>query len=104
MLHVFPDQMCEKVLRIQAEAMGPDSKLLIEELVLPEAHVDWSATCIDLLMLSSFASQERTRTQWVRLLEKSGLKVMDIHAYGTGPYQSLIVTVKTGYGPDSLYT
>ncbi|GAB1216887.1 hypothetical protein ATERTT37_006106 [Aspergillus terreus] len=82
-LHVFPDQMCEKVLRIQAEAMGPDSKLLIEELVLPEAHVDWSATCIDLLMLSSFASQERTRTQWVRLLEKSGLKVMDIHAYGS---------------------
>jgi demethylsterigmatocystin 6-O-methyltransferase len=84
--------------------LGPDSKLLIEELVLPETHVDWSATCIDFLMLSTFASQERTRAQWVQLLEKSGLKVVDIHPYSTGRYESLIVAVKTGYGPDSLYT
>ncbi|KAL5366153.1 S-adenosyl-L-methionine-dependent methyltransferase [Aspergillus floccosus] len=102
-LHTFPDEACEKILRNQVQGLGPDSKLLIEELVLPEAHVNWSATCIDMLMLSSFASQERTRSQWVRLLERSGLKVVDIHTYSPGPYESLIVAVKAGYGPDSLY-
>jgi hypothetical protein len=59
-----------QILRLRA-AMGADSLLLISEPVLPESGVALSAVLSDLHMMASYASLERTETQWRSLLASS---------------------------------
>lgn len=80
-LHDWPDEQCVEILRNIIPAMGPDSRILVDELVLPESGVPWQAAFMDILMMGSFASIERTRAQWYALLEKAGLKILDVHQY-----------------------
>ncbi|KAL4811693.1 O-methyl transferase B [Aspergillus spinulosporus] len=93
-LHDWPDDKCQKVLQNIATAMGSRSTLLIDEYVLPEMNVGRYATGLDMLMLASLGAQERTRSQWVDLVESVGLKVTDIKPHREGEYASLIVAVK----------
>jgi demethylsterigmatocystin 6-O-methyltransferase len=56
-------------------AMDPDSVILIDEMVLPSSGVQLYAAQIDLTMMASIASTERTEKQWLSLLQSAGLKV-----------------------------
>jgi hypothetical protein len=63
-----------QILRLRA-AMGADS-LLFSEPVLPESGVALSAVLSDLHMMASYASLERTETQWRSLLEIAGFELV----------------------------
>lgn len=66
------------------------SKLLINEIVMPEEGAYWEATALDMVMLTLFSSQERTLPLWRRLLEdKAGLKIARVWSWNRG-VQSLI--------------
>lgn len=80
-LHDWTDDKCVEILRNVVSAMGPESQLVIDELVLPETGVPWQAAFMDVLMMASFSSIERTRAQWDTLLDKAGLKIVDVHQY-----------------------
>ncbi|KAK4500910.1 hypothetical protein PRZ48_009102 [Zasmidium cellare] len=76
-MHDWPDVECRKILRHIRDAMKPGySKLLIRENVLPARAVDSGALggCLDLVMMTSFASKERTEAQWRSLFESVGLR------------------------------
>jgi len=87
-LHNYSDTIALNVLRVLAEAMADDSRLLIQEDIKgvppePETAV------LDFLMLT-YGGKERTRQGWEDLVEKSGLKIVSISG-GDGPWQGLFV-------------
>lgn len=90
-LHDFPDHKSREILRNTAAAMGPESVLLLDEMVLPDQGVHWMAASMDLQMLAWLASQERTRTQWEELLKSVGMEIVDVYAHRPSAYESLIV-------------
>lgn len=89
-LHDWPDEKCHVILSNLAKAMTPGySKILINENVIPDMDADWQTTSLDLIMMSIFASQERTERQWHKLVEDAGLKVVKIFTAAKG-VESLI--------------
>ena len=50
---------------------------------------DWQTTSLDLIMMTVFASQERTERQWHVLVESAGLKIVNIFTAEKG-VESLI--------------
>lgn len=92
-LHDWPDEESVAILKQLRAAFGPQSQILIDEMVLPDAGVAWEAATIDLTMLASLGSRERTQREWYGLLDKAGLKVLRIHTYYPRRQDSIIQAV-----------
>lgn len=73
--------------------MGPDSVILVDEMVLPDTEVHWQCTQTDLTMVAALASIERTRTQWAELLASVGLEIANIRTYTPSVYESIMTVV-----------
>ncbi|KAJ5975130.1 hypothetical protein N7481_008837 [Penicillium waksmanii] len=91
-LHDWADEKALIILKNTISALGPDSAILIDEMVLPNSGVHWHATQVDMAMMSSLASLERTTEQWHTLLEKAGLRIVEIHTY-SARYNSILECV-----------
>ena len=91
-LHDYPDEKCVAILKNLAAAMDKDSRILIDEMVLPDTGVHWQATQLDLIMIS-LGAIERTKEQWYGLLEKAGLQISQIYTYTASLQDSVIVAV-----------
>lgn len=89
-MHDWPDHQAAEILRNVAAAFGPGSRILIDEVVLPDTGASWQATTADLAMMA-FAGKERTKSQWGVLAESAGLRVEQIHEYIAFSYTSIIV-------------
>jgi demethylsterigmatocystin 6-O-methyltransferase len=96
--HDFPDSKCKIILTKLKDAMSKRSLILIDEMMLPNVGVDWSATHSDLTMMASLASKERTQEQWECLLDCVGLKIVAVRKYegGWGGYEGLMSVAKKG--------
>lgn len=70
--------------------MTADSVLLIDEMVLPETGVSAIAASIDLTMLSSLASAERTKEEWTELLDDLGLEIVKTYTYNERTYETVM--------------
>jgi demethylsterigmatocystin 6-O-methyltransferase len=90
-LHDWADGHCIRILRCIMAAMGPKSRVLIDDIVLPDTGAHWQATQNDLTNMASLGSRERTRTQWYDLLEAAGLKIIEIVTYILPKGDSIIV-------------
>lgn len=80
-LHDWPNNVCHSILKQIVGAMKRGySKLLINENVIPDQGADWQATALDIMMMTLFASKERTSSAWSQLLESPeiGLKIVRI--------------------------
>lgn len=73
--------------------MTKDSKILIDDMVLPERGAHWRATQFDFIMYSYFGAMERTFAQWEALLDKAGLKISKFVEYTKQLNESVIVAV-----------
>ncbi|KAJ6187511.1 hypothetical protein N7519_002419 [Penicillium mononematosum] len=73
-------------------AMGPDSRVLIDDAVLPDTGANWKSAMADLAMMT-FAGKERTKYQWESLAESAGLRVEQIHTYVASTYTAILVFV-----------
>lgn len=84
-MHDWPDVECSKILRNQADAMGPDSIILVAEAVIPERVQCEDTYCymMDLTMFN-FGGKERSRVDWENLFEMSGLELVKIWQASTG--------------------
>jgi hypothetical protein len=72
-LHDWPDKYCHKILRALRQAMIPGySKLLIHELILPDTGAAEIQARFDLVMMTLGGGAERSRAQWIGLLEDAG--------------------------------
>ena len=65
------------------------SRLLINELVVPDRGAAWSVTSMDWLMLALGAVRERTESDWRELLESAGMRIVKIWTWEQGT-ESLI--------------
>ncbi|EED15780.1 O-methyltransferase [Talaromyces stipitatus ATCC 10500] len=89
-LHGWPDEKCLDILRQIAAAMKRGySKLLINEIVIPDTNAHRLATSMDLLMMTVVAAEERTEQKWKYLLPLVGLKIVKIWKFEIGT-ESLI--------------
>lgn len=92
-LHDWPDEKCIVILEHLVAALGPLSQILIDEMVLPDTGVPWEAAAIDLTMMASLGSHERTVKEWYGLLEAAGLRVVNIYTYVPRRQDSIIQVV-----------
>ncbi|KAL9105135.1 MAG: hypothetical protein Q9187_008819 [Circinaria calcarea] len=75
-LHDWDDASSINILKNIVTAMEKDySKLLINELVVPNKDASWSITSMDWLMLALGAVKERTEKDWRTMVEAAGLKI-----------------------------
>ena len=80
-LHDFTDEQCAKLLRNTKSAMRKDSIILIDDIIVPERGAHWTVAQLDVSMMSSLASAERTYDQWVRLIDSVDMKIESSHTY-----------------------
>lgn len=89
-LHDHPAHRIRKILGNIKEAMASDSILLIDEMVLPEMGVNLEVASIDMTMLTTFASMERTEVEWREVFEQVGLELVQTYMYNPLNYESVM--------------
>lgn len=78
-LHDWPDESCRKILSSIIPAMKKGhSKILLNEIVIPDTNASWFSTSVDMLMLLCHSAQERTESDWRKLLGSVGLQISKI--------------------------
>ncbi|KFY95975.1 hypothetical protein V500_02605 [Pseudogymnoascus sp. VKM F-4518 (FW-2643)] len=92
-IHDYPEDKAILILKNIIAALATDSVILIDDMVIPNSGAHWQATQIDLVMMMSLASLERTKEQWHELLEKAGLKINNIYTYTASLQDSIIECV-----------
>ncbi|KAJ5185135.1 O-methyltransferase family 2 [Penicillium cf. griseofulvum] len=89
-MHDWPDDKAAMILRNILAAMSPDSRILIDDAVLPDTGANWQSAVADLAMMT-FAGKERMKHQWELLVESAGLRVEQIHTYVASTYTAVLV-------------
>ncbi len=74
-IHDWDDGENATILNNVREAMKPDGKLLIVEMVLPEGDAPHMGKMLDMMMLLVPGGEERTPSEYAALLEPNGFRV-----------------------------
>ena len=74
-LHDWNDDQCLTILGHCRNAMRPDARLLIVEMVLPPGDIPHPGKMLDMVMLVLIGGQERTEGEYARLLDKAGFRL-----------------------------
>ncbi|KAL8671298.1 MAG: hypothetical protein Q9168_004200 [Polycauliona sp. 1 TL-2023] len=93
-LHNWTDNEAVEILANIVPAMSADSLVAIDEVVMPDekAHV-WPAG-LDLQMYTLFGTPERTAVQWDAILDKAGLRAVEVKRYAPVMRTSLIYAAR----------
>ena len=77
-MHDWPDDDCVRILRPIAKAMRPGySKLLINDLILPEVGTSLISAALDITMMVHHSGMERSEKMWKTLIGRvEGLKIV----------------------------
>jgi hypothetical protein len=74
-IHDWSEEQCLTILGNCRRAMGPKSRLLIVEFVLPEGNEFHPGKMTDMIMLTIPGGEERTEQQYRELLAKAGFQL-----------------------------
>lgn len=74
-IHDWSEDECPTILGHVHNAMKPDSRLLIVEMVLPAGDTPHLGKMLDITMLVVVGGQERTETEYGLLLRKAGFRL-----------------------------
>ncbi|KAK3714262.1 hypothetical protein LTR37_007848 [Vermiconidia calcicola] len=79
-LHDWPDEQCRQILSNLRSAMKPGySRILLNEIVIPETNAGWFETSVDVLMMAVHGAREGREGEWRALVEGvEGLRVRGI--------------------------
>ncbi|KAK0100041.1 hypothetical protein ONS95_013145 [Cadophora gregata] len=79
-LHDWPTTQCVQILTQLKAGLKPGySKIVLNEIVIPEQKAGWFETSVDVLMMYVHSAQERREREWRELVGKvDGLKVTKI--------------------------
>jgi hypothetical protein len=94
-MHNWQDNEARIILQNIADAMAPDSRLLIGEMVVPKqpAGLDMTVYWMDLCMLV-IGGKERSEKEFSTLLDSAGLKLIKIWRSKLGPQTVLETMLK----------
>lgn len=87
----WTDEDCVKILTVMKDAMGPNSMIFLDEMVVPMKGAHKIAMQVDMIMLSALCSEERTEDHWKELIKSAGLKIEHIYTYQQQLGDSIIV-------------
>jgi SAM-dependent methyltransferase len=88
-LHDWEDEPAARILRGSARALEPGGRLVVCELVVPEAP-DWHpAKWSDLGMMVVLGGRERTRPEFERLLDAAGFALVSVAGSSESPFSLL---------------
>ena len=76
--HDWSDKHCRTFLSNTVQAMDKNSRLLINEFVLPDKEAALLPSLLDIMMMSMVSGLERTESQWRCLLESIGLEIVKV--------------------------
>ena len=91
-MHNYYDDKCRQILQRIVDAMGPTSRVLLGEMILPDRAApgcDPLPFWMDLRMLM-LTGTERSVHQWEQLLSSVGLSIFNIWRMPSAPYQATI--------------
>jgi hypothetical protein len=74
-IHDWSEEQCQTILGNCRRAMGPNARLLIVEMVLPEGDTPHFGKILDMTMLVLPGGQERTAPEYSELLGKAGFRM-----------------------------
>jgi len=76
-LHDWPDQQCVEILtNIKSAMRARYSRILLNEIIVPDVNARWFETGVDLIMMGVHSSHERREKAWRKLVDEvGGLKV-----------------------------
>lgn len=79
-LHDWPDEQCKQILSNLRPALKKGhSRILLNEIIIPEVGAGWFETSVDMIMLTAHAAQERRESHWRTLVASvEGLQVSNI--------------------------
>ncbi len=78
-LRDWPDDKCLIILSQIKAAMKPGySKIIVNEIVLPDKGMTLTAAQLDITMMSAMAATERTERQWRAIMDAAGLVIEKI--------------------------
>lgn len=79
-LHDWPNPQCIQILSQLKHVLKPGySRILLNEIVVPDEKAGWFETSVDLLMMQVHSAQERREREWVALVDAvGGLRVKHI--------------------------
>jgi len=84
-LHDWDDEKCISLLENLKPALRPGySKVLINDLVVPDEGASWTVTSMDLLMMALGSVKERTEEDWRALVRKAGYSLVKITVIESG--------------------
>jgi len=83
-LHDWPDERAGMILKNCRQVMGPESSLLIVEMIVPPGNEPSAAKLLDLEMLVVTGGRERTEGEFRRLLDSAGLSLNRLIPIGQG--------------------
>jgi hypothetical protein len=92
-LHNWSDDNVVTIIKNLILALGPDSRILIDEMVFPNEMVHWLAAQADIAMMSILSLKQRTDGQWRALLDAAGPRISKIFQYSTPLSESIIMSV-----------
>jgi hypothetical protein len=74
-IHDWLDPECIRILKNIGDAMNPDGKVLICEMVVPEGNGPSPAKVLDIQMLMAAGGKERTEAEYRQLLDNAGFRL-----------------------------
>lgn len=95
-MHNWPDSQCKIILGHLADAMAPDSRLLIGEMVVPEradTGTDPTPYWMDMAMLM-IGGRERSEKEFSAVLDDVGLQLIKVWKAKVGVQSVLEVKLK----------
>lgn len=95
-LHDFYEPVCVEILKNIASAMGPTSRVLIRDFVVPERTVvgaDYMVYWMDFAMMT-LTGKEKTKKQFEEILDEAGLQLVRIWPYAVGAHASVEAKLK----------
>lgn len=70
------------------------SRILINDLVLPDTNAPFQAAGLDLVVMACLTGAERTLKQWRKILDSVGLRIERIWTVGLGTENIIEVVLK----------
>ncbi|KAI0433110.1 S-adenosyl-L-methionine-dependent methyltransferase [Xylaria sp. FL1042] len=80
-LHDWPDEKCIEILQNIRPAMTTESRILVDEMILPEKDAPWRATQQDFIMGACVAARERSHCEWLALFDRADLQIERLWKY-----------------------
>lgn len=78
-MHDYADAVCVSILSRLAEAMAPDSRVLIADMVMPQrvGEADFPAAILDQCVMT-MGGKERTENGFRAIMEPAGLELVKV--------------------------